>query len=67
MYRRATLLSYLRSFLREKRGAVTVDWVVLTAAIVVLGIAVLYSVSGGTASLTDKINDELATTSTEGD
>ena len=37
----------------------TVDWVVLTAAIVGLGIAVLTSVSGGTTSLADAISGEL--------
>ncbi len=37
----------------------TVDWVVLTAAIVGLGIAVLTSVSSGTTSLADTISTEL--------
>ena len=37
----------------------TVDWVVLTAAIVGLGIAVLTSVSGGTTGLAEKISAEL--------
>jgi len=34
-------------FFNDESGAVTVDWVVLTAAIVGLGIAVIASVSGG--------------------
>jgi len=38
-------------------GAVTVDWVVLTAAIVGLGIAVLTSVSGGTMDLANDTED----------
>jgi len=50
------------NFMRDEDGAVTVDWVVLTAAIVGLGIAVLTSVSGGTTSLADKISSELAGT-----
>lgn len=45
---------------REEDGAVTVDWVVLTAAIVGLGLAVLSSVSGGTTSLANKISSNLA-------
>ena len=47
-------------FKRDEDGAVTVDWVVLTAAIVGLGIAVLTSVSGGTTSLANKISSNLA-------
>lgn len=48
------------NFVRDEDGAVTVDWVVLTAAIVGLGIAVLTSVSSGTTSLADKISSNLA-------
>ena len=47
-------------FNRDEDGAVTVDWVVLTAAIVGLGIAVLASVRGGTVSLADKISANLS-------
>ena len=39
----------------------TVDWVVLTAAIVGLGIAVLTSVSTGTTNLAGTISGELDT------
>ena len=53
------LYTYIKNFGRDEDGAVTVDWVVLTAAIVGLGIAVLTSVSGGTTSLADKISSEL--------
>ena len=49
-----------KNFRNDESGAVTVDWVVLTAAIVGLGIAVLTSVSGGTTSLADKISGELS-------
>ena len=52
-------------FNRDEDGAVTVDWVVLTAAIVGLGIAVLASVRGGTTSLADKISSDLAAMSTQ--
>ncbi len=53
-------MKLFKTFMRDEDGAVTVDWVVLTAAIVGLGIAVLTSVSGGTTSLADKISSELA-------
>ena len=39
--------SIITRFVKEEAGAVTVDWVVLTAAIVGLGIAVISTISGG--------------------
>ncbi|NNE86702.1 MAG: hypothetical protein HKN27_01390 [Silicimonas sp.] len=50
----------IKTFLNDESGAVTVDWVVLTAAIVGLGIAVLTSVGGGTTTLAGKISGSLA-------
>ena len=46
-----TLLNVFKSFANDEAGAVTVDWVVLTAAIVGLGIIVMTSVGGGITSL----------------
>jgi len=54
------LFKLMQNFKRDEDGAVTVDWVVLTAGIVGLGIAVLTSVSGGTTSLADKISSNLS-------
>ena len=53
-------MKLFNAFLNDESGAVTVDWVVLTAAIVGLGIAVLTSVGGGTTSLADQISENLA-------
>ena len=53
-------MKLFNAFLNDESGAVTVDWVVLTAAIVGLGIAVLTSVGNGTTSLADKISSNLA-------
>ena len=47
------LLNVLKSFANDEAGAVTVDWVVLTAAIVGLGIVVMTSVGGGITGLAD--------------
>lgn len=47
----------IRHFLREDSGAVTVDWVVLTAAIIGLGIAAGFTVSANVPVLADKISD----------
>ena len=41
------MLAKTTDFLRSEEGAVTVDWVVLTAAIVGLGIAVITTVADG--------------------
>ena len=49
-----------KKFHNEEEGAVTVDWVVLTAAVVGLGVAALAAVKTGTGSLSTKINDYLA-------
>ena len=37
----------LKTFITDDDGAVTVDWVVLTAAIVGLGVVVCVSIAGG--------------------
>ena len=46
-------------FRRDEDGAVTVDWVVLTAAIVGLGIAVMTTVGNGTTNLGSKVSSQL--------
>lgn len=51
-------------FLQSENGAVTVDWVVLTAALVGLGLAVMSVVSGGVEDLSGDISVELASLDT---
>ncbi|MBU2992003.1 hypothetical protein Q4555_14960 [Octadecabacter sp. 1_MG-2023] len=41
------MFNFIKTFRKEEEGAVTVDWVVLTAAIVGLGIAVITTVGRG--------------------
>lgn len=53
------LINALKSFANDESGAVTVDWVVLTAAIVGLGIAVMASVSGGLQDISGDIETQL--------
>ncbi len=50
----------LKEFFRNEDGAVTVDWVVLTAAIVGLGVAVVASVRSATTTLGEKISTAVA-------
>lgn len=54
-----TFLKLAKKFQRDENGAVTVDWVVLTAAVVGLGVAVLTVVSGGTKNMANGINTAL--------
>ncbi len=57
------LIKMLRSFKADDSGAVTVDWVVLTAAIVGLGIAVLAVVDDGVSNLSSDISNQLTSQS----
>lgn len=54
--KREQIFARVRGFVRDEAGAVTVDWVVLTAALVGLGVAVLTTVAGGATSLAGDIN-----------
>ncbi len=48
-----------KRFKKDEDGAVTVDWVVLTAAIVGLGVAVIASVRSATTELGVRISEEI--------
>ena len=51
-----------KNFIADESGAVTVDWVVLTASIVGIAIAVLLIIAGGINSASNNINGELSST-----
>ena len=51
---------FINKFRRDEDGAVTVDWVVLTAAIVGLGLAIMSTVGSGADSFGSLISSELA-------
>ena len=53
------LLNFFKGFKNDESGAVTVDWVVLTAAIVGLGMVVMMSVGTGITTLATKIQDDV--------
>ncbi len=47
-------------FLNDDTGAVTIDWVALTAGILLLGIMVIYAIfNNGVANLVSSINSTL--------
>ncbi|GAA6199966.1 hypothetical protein [Aquicoccus sp. SU-CL01552] len=47
------MIKLFKKFRESEAGAVTVDWVVLTAAVVALAGAAYTAISGGTNSLTE--------------
>jgi Flp pilus assembly pilin Flp len=59
------MINLMNNFRNDESGAVTVDWVVLTAAIVGLGVAVLASVRGATTGLATKISNNIASMSVQ--
>ena len=52
-------LNIFKSFANDEAGAVTVDWVVLTAAIVGLGLVVMQTVGAGVEDLSTNIAADL--------
>jgi Flp pilus assembly pilin Flp len=53
--------SPLFRFVRDQEGAVTVDWVVLTGAIMLMAMAVVPMISDGIMLQAERINYELST------
>ena len=53
------MLNFIKNFSNDESGAVTVDWVVLTAAIIGLGVAVMTSVGAGATDLADDVEANL--------
>ena len=46
------MIKFMKAFTRDENGAVTVDWVVLTAAVVGLAVAAYTSIETGASNLT---------------
>jgi Flp pilus assembly pilin Flp len=47
------MMKFIANFRKDEDGAVTVDWVVLTAAVVGLAIAAYASIQSGSETLTE--------------
>lgn len=52
---------FLKKFLTSESGAVTVDWVVLTAAIVGLGVIVITTVANGALDHSTGLGNHMGT------
>ncbi|MFN3208445.1 MAG: Flp family type IVb pilin [Roseovarius sp.] len=62
------MIKFIKKFRKDEEGAVTVDWVVLTAAVVGLGVAGVSTVKGGVEGLAGTISSGVSTkTVTNGD
>lgn len=46
------MMNFFKNFKKDESGAVTVDWVVLTAAVVGLAVAAYSSIETGASNLT---------------
>lgn len=54
------MFPYAHKFLKSEDGAVTVDWVVLTAAVVGLAAVVILTIHGSTGNVGDGIKTWLS-------
>lgn len=55
------MMNFIKNFRKDDSGAVTVDWVVLTAAVVGLAVAAYTSIETGASNLTSDTNSFMAT------
>ena len=51
------MMNFIKNFRAKEDGAVTVDWVVLTAAVVALAGAAYTSIESGASTLTSNTSD----------
>ncbi|WP_386679895.1 hypothetical protein [Loktanella sp. R86503] len=56
------MLQYFKKFVSAEDGAITVDWVVLTAATVGLGLIILVAIKPSALAKADNISDVIAAT-----
>lgn len=52
--------SVVKQFFESESGAVTVDWVVLTAAVVGMGVGVMLLFNSGPSNVATNISNEVA-------
>ncbi|NRB05375.1 MAG: hypothetical protein HRU30_19155 [Rhodobacteraceae bacterium] len=55
------MIKFIKNFRKDENGAVTVDWVVLTAAVVGLAAAAYGSIQSGASDLTSDTKSYIAT------
>ena len=55
------MIKFIKNFRKDENGAVTVDWVVLTAAVVGLAVAAYSAIETNTKSLAQAAASEIST------
>lgn len=50
----------LRAFIAGQSGAITVDWVIVSAGVIALSLGVSAVIAGGTASLASQVSTSVA-------
>lgn len=53
------MLNFLNSFVADEDGAVTVDWVILSAGVVSLALAAIGVITSGTEDLSGDVDNQL--------
>jgi len=53
------MIKFIKNFRKDENGAVTVDWVVLTAAVVALAGVAYQGINSGTGALSTVVNNAL--------
>ena len=54
------MVNPIKVFQDDDSGAVTVDWVVLSAAVIGLGLVVLMPIASSTESATSKVSEDVS-------
>ena len=54
------MIKFIKNFRKDENGAVTVDWVVLTAAVVALGAVAYQGIADGASGLADNVNTAMS-------
>ncbi|MEP2532048.1 hypothetical protein [Shimia sp.] len=58
------MIKFIKNFRKDENGAVTVDWVVLTAAVVGLAVAAYTTIETNTKTLADAAGGRILTENT---
>ncbi|WP_282120037.1 Flp family type IVb pilin [Ruegeria atlantica] len=58
------MIKFIKNFRKDEDGAVTVDWVVLTAAVVGLAAVAYTQIGNGTKAVSDSVGTSLTSVST---
>ncbi|KUJ78599.1 Flp family type IVb pilin [Ruegeria profundi] len=59
------MIKFIKNFRKDEDGAVTVDWVVLTAAIVGLAAVAYNAIGTGTGTLSTNVGTEISGTTVQ--